>query len=133
KDEVKEAADAAADGTDASASGHEPHAAGPTDPKSLGFETTSELEALDSPIGHKKALEAIAFGAGMKGPGYNILVTGSDDADCLAAVRTKLDEVAAKADWPTDWVYVSSFDTTDHYRAIELPAGTAKSFSEKMA
>jgi predicted ATP-dependent protease len=137
EDAVKAAAGEAADGAEASVSASPPHAspshAGPTDPKSLGFETTAELDILDSPIGHKKALEAIAFGAGMKGPGYNILVTGSDEAECLAAVRAKLDEVAGKGEWPTDWAYVSSFDTSDHYRAIELPAGTAKTFAEKMA
>jgi len=120
---------------DASAPGSaeaEPARAG-TDPKSLGFETTAEIEASDAPIGQSKALEALAFGAGIKGPGYNILVTGRDGAETHAAVRAKLQDIAGKAEWPTDWIYVSSFDASGHYRAIELPAGTAKTFSERMA
>lgn len=134
KEAEAEAPQEAPEEADASAGSDPSHAgATVTDPKSLGFETTAELEALESPIGHKKALEALSFGAGMKGPRYNILVTGSDGSECRAAVRAKLDQVAGKAEWPSDWVYVSSFDTTGHYRAIELPGGTAKTFAEKMA
>ena len=101
------------------------------DPKTLGFETTADLEPGDGPVGQARALNALAFGAGMKGPGYNILVTGND-ALRLRRLRcapscNRLPEIAEK---PADWVYVSSFDPTGGFRALKLPAGTAKAFAE---
>ncbi len=49
------------------------------DPKSLGFETTAEIEPSEGSVGQARALEQLAFGAGMKGPGYNIRVIGGDE------------------------------------------------------
>ena len=109
------------------------NAAGVTDPASLGFKTTADLEPTHGPVGQAKAMEALAFGAGMKGPGYHMLVIGREGTGRRTAVRGKLQETAAKAERPADWVYVSSFDPTGGFRALKLPAGTAKPFAEKMA
>jgi hypothetical protein len=109
------------------------NAAGATDPASLGFKTTADLQPAHGPVGQAKAMEALAFGAGMKGPGYHMLVIGHEGTGRRTAVRGKLQETAAKAERPADWVYVSSFDPTGGFRALKLPAGTAKSFAEKMA
>jgi len=106
---------------------------GATDPTSLGFKTTADLTPNDSPIGQEKAMQSIAFGAGIKGPGYHILVTGQPGTGRRTATRAKLEEVAAKAERPSDWVYVSSFDPTGGFRALKLPPGTAKPFAEKMS
>ncbi len=102
------------------------------DPKSLGFETTAEVEPAMEPIGQAHALEQLAFGAGMKGAGYNILVTGGADSDYREAVRAKLKELARDAPRPADWIYVSYFDAGG-YRALQLFAGTATAFAEGMA
>lgn len=103
------------------------------DPKSLGFETTADLEPEGGLIGQTRALEALAFGAGMKGPGYNMLVVGPPGSGRHTAVRTKLEATASKTSAPPDWVYVSSFDSSGRYRALKFPSGTAKSFAEGMA
>ncbi|MEE8530736.1 MAG: ATP-binding protein, partial [Hyphomicrobium sp.] len=84
-------------------------------------------------IGQERALEALAFGAGMKGPGYNMLVVGPAGSGRHTAARTKLEATASKTGAPPDWVYVSSFDSTGRYRALKFPSGTAKSFAEGMA
>ena len=102
------------------------------DPKSLGFETTADLQLAEGPIGQTRALEALAFGAGMKGPGYHILISGRDGSGRHSGARDKLQEIAGKAERPADWVYVSSFDPTGGFRALKLPAGTGKPFAEKM-
>ena len=78
-------------------------------------------------------MEALAFGAGIRGPGYHMLVIGREGTGRRTAVRAKLQEFADKAERPADWVYVSSFDPTGGFRALKLPAGTAKPFAEKMA
>lgn len=103
------------------------------DPKSLGFETTAELQPAEGPVGQARALEALTFGAGMKGPGYHILVSGRDGSARYTPARDKLQEIAGRAERPADWVYVSSFDPAGGFRALKLPAGTGKPFAEKMA
>ncbi len=103
------------------------------DPKTLGFETTADIEPAGGAIGQTRALNALTFGAGMKGPGYNILVTGNNDSGYAATVRSELQSIARTAEKPSDWVYVSSFDAAGGFRALKLPAGTAKAFADGMA
>jgi predicted ATP-dependent protease len=107
--------------------------AGATDPASLGFKTTADLEPIDGPIGQEKALEAIDFAAGIKGAGYHMLVIGPTGSGRRTATRARLQEAAAKTERPADWVYVSSFDPTGGFRALKLPPGAAKPFAEKIA
>ncbi len=104
-----------------------------TDPNSLGFKTTADLTPAAGPIGQQKALEAIDFANGIKGAGYHLLVVGPTGSGRRTVTRAKLQEVAAKAERPPDWVYVSSFDPTGGFRSLKLPPGTAKPFAEKMA
>ncbi len=103
------------------------------DPKTLGFETTADIEPANSAIGQTRALNALAFGAGMKGSGYNILVSGSEGSGYAATVRSELQSIARTSEKPCDWVYVSSFDATGGFRALKLPAGTAKAFADGVA
>ena len=109
------------------------NAAGVTDAASLGFKTTADLEPAHGPVGQTKAMDALSFGAGIKGSGFHMLVIGREGTGRRTATRAKLQEAGAKAGRPADWVYVSSFDPTGGFRALKLPAGTAKPFAEKMA
>ena len=104
-----------------------------TDAGTLGFKTTADLKPLDGPIGQEKAMDAIAFGARIKGPGHHMLVVGPSGSGRRTATRGALQDVAAKADRPSDWVFVSSFDPTGGFRALKLPPGTAKPFAEMIA
>ena len=103
------------------------------DSTTLGFETTADIEPTGGLVGQARALNALTFGAGMKGPGYNILVTGTDGSGYAATVRSELQSIARSAEKPSDWVYVSSFGDAGGFRALKLPAGTAKAFSDGMA
>ena len=47
-----------------------------TDLAHLTFETTGELAQVDTLVGQDRALEAVRFGARMRGRGYNIFVVG---------------------------------------------------------
>ncbi|HKP00403.1 MAG TPA: hypothetical protein VJU02_02105, partial [Nitrospiraceae bacterium] len=42
----------------------------------LGFDDTSELEPLNEIIGQERAVEALEFGLHVKGPGFNLYVSG---------------------------------------------------------
>src|SRR5262245_31107192 len=87
------------------------------DPESLGFKTTADLNPASEPVGQTRALEALAFGAGMKGPGYNILVVGGQGSGSTEAARAKIKEVAAAKKRAPDWAYVRYFDDDGGFRA----------------
>lgn len=108
-------------------------AATSVDADSLGFKTTAELEPAEGPLGQARALEALAFGAGMRGPGYNILVVGGPGSGSEAAARAKVKEVAGAKKKPDEWVYLSYFDADGGFRALKLPAGSARKFTDAMA
>ncbi len=91
------------------------------DPKSLGFETTAEIEPAEGPVGQARALEQLTFGAGMKGPSYNIRVIGGDESACRATARGKLEELAREGVRPADWICVGYFDPAGGYRTLKLP------------
>jgi predicted ATP-dependent protease len=103
------------------------------DPETLGFKTTADLDPASEPVGQTRALEALAFGAGMKGPGYNILVVGRAGSGSEAAARAKIKEVAGAKKQPPDWAYVRYFDDDGGFRALKLPAGKAKGVVGAMA
>lgn len=107
--------------------------AGATVADSLGFNTTADLKPADGPLGQEKAIESIDFAAGIKGPGYHLLVVGPTGSGRRTVARARLQPAADKSARPSDWAYVSSFDPTGGFRALKLPSGTAKRFAEMMA
>ena len=46
------------------------------DPAQFQFKTTRELETIDGLVGQERALDALTFGAEMRGPGFNVFVLG---------------------------------------------------------
>ena len=142
QDKQKAKAEAAASGAEngksdgsspSEANGAEAELQFKVDPESLGFKTTADVELPQEPVGQAKALKSLAFGISMRGPSYNILVTEPEGTLCRQIVRASLEDAARKDDRPADWVYVDSFDVNGGYRALKLPAGTAKSFAEAIA
>ena len=99
-----------------------------TDPSSLQFTTTAELEPIDGLVGQERALEAIHFGTEVNKAGFNLFVIGSDGARMQAAVKAILAEEASAQPRPSDWVYVNNFADLDRPIAIELPCGRARGF-----
>lgn len=102
------------------------------DAEKLGFATTAEIEPASALIGQDRALEAIAFGAGMRSLDYNVFVVGPPAAGKSTAVRAYLEGLAAARSTPSDWVYVNNFETPGRPNAIPLPAGRARSFAKAM-
>jgi hypothetical protein len=122
KEPSKEAAKGAATGGGAPA----------VEADSLGFATTADLKAEKDPVGQARAVEALLFGAGIKGSGYNVLVVGRQDSGLIALTRSKISEIAAAKKRPPDWVYVRYFDEEGGYRALKLPGGSGKTFVAAM-
>jgi lon-related putative ATP-dependent protease len=102
------------------------------DPASLGFASTSELEALTGLIGQERALRAIEFGAGMNSHDFNIFVLGPPAAGKSTAVKAYLHRKQMEPAPVYDWVYVNNFEDANKPNAIRLPCGWANDLAKTM-
>ena len=98
----------------------------------LSFDTTADLQPIETPIGQERALGAIDFGARIDKPGFNLFVIGPTGARMQDAVKAVLGEEAQGRPAPPDWVYVNNFVDPDRPAALELPAGRARNFAASM-
>ncbi|MCK5348660.1 MAG: AAA family ATPase [Desulfobacula sp.] len=101
-------------------------------PGLFDFQDTSELDPLDSIIGQKRAVEAIDFGLNMKGPEYNIFVTGLEGTGKSTIIKKLLVEHAQKYETSEDLCLVNNFDDEYCPVVIGMPAGSAVYFSQSM-
>jgi lon-related putative ATP-dependent protease len=103
------------------------------DPASLPFTTTAELPVLDGMVGQARAVDATAFGIGMRRAGYNFFVAGSARTGKTSTMRRVLTRTATGEAIPPDYCYVYNF--ADPYRpvALELPAGRGPELATEMA
>ncbi len=90
------------------------------------FQTTDDLQTLDSVIGQDRAVRSINFGLAMSDPSYNIFVTGIRGTGRTTIVNDLLHKAALAREKPNDWFYVYNFDDPDEPRAFSLPSRKAK-------
>jgi len=102
------------------------------DPSTLPFETTADLEPLDEMAGQDRAAQAVRFAAGMVQGGYNLFALGPEGIGKHGFVRRYLETAAAEAPVPDDWCYVHNFAEPRRPRALRLPAGKGRPFSDAM-
>lgn len=97
-----------------------------TDPDTLGFGDTSELEALREGVGQDRAARAIRFGLAMAAQGYNLFVLGAPETDRRLLVDALAAEQAAGRDVPDDLLYLHDFETSVRPPAVRLRAGRGR-------
>lgn len=102
------------------------------DPNSLNFNNTSELEPLDGIIGQERAVKAMEFGLKIKTRGYNLYMSGLTGTGKTGYAQSFIKNIAKNAYIPDDWCYVYNFDKPNQPMALNLPAGTGKSFQKDM-
>ncbi|MGE4299517.1 MAG: Lon protease family protein [Desulfovibrionaceae bacterium] len=100
------------------------------DPDRLGFETTDDLDPLDGIIGQKRGEEALRFGMGMGGKGYNIVVTGAARSGRLYTVKKLLEELSGSDGVPEDVCYVNNFKEPEHPILLRFAAGQGGAFKK---
>ncbi len=93
------------------------------DPAQLSFRSTAEVSGLTDMIGQDRAKRALQFGMDVPGQGFNIFVLGMVGTGRSTMVRRLVEQKAATAPAPSDWVYVNNFANPKRPRAISLPAG----------
>ncbi|HUK41691.1 MAG TPA: ATP-binding protein, partial [Candidatus Acidoferrales bacterium] len=96
------------------------------------FASTEELKGTKDFVGQERALAALELGFGVSGNGYNIFVSGLTGAEKLETLRSWVEERAASAATPGDWVYVHNFARPDAPRAIYLQPGKGLRLSQMM-
>src|SRR5271165_5814865 len=94
-----------------------------TDPQRLPFDTTASLPDPKGPVGQDRAMRAIAFGAQISQPGYNIFVSGPQGTGKHSSVRRALERLAASQSAPPDWCYVHNFAAPHRPLALRFVAG----------
>lgn len=77
-------------------------------------------------------MEALHFGVGVDGPGYNLFVSGLNGSGRTSVVRAFLDTVAASMPAPDDWVYVHNFKQADRPEVLNLPPGRGRELAADM-
>jgi lon-related putative ATP-dependent protease len=103
------------------------------DPTQLGFEDTSELEPLTEIIGQERAVEALEFGLQIKGPGFNVYVSGPVGTGKGTLVRQMVKRLAQTEQAPCDWCYVNNFQDASRPLCLSFPAGQGCAFKREMA
>lgn len=75
----------------------------------LPFEATDRLTPLDEVVAQAPAVQAIAFGVGIRGAGFNLFVHGSPGTGKSAAIKRFLALEASMYPAPPDWCYMNNF------------------------
>lgn len=98
----------------------------------IPFDHTDSAPDHAEPVGQERAVEAVAFGIGMRGQGYNLFCMGPEGTGKASLVRRFLHEAAAEQPVPDDWCYVHNFAQPTKPRALHLPRGRARPLAKAM-
>ena len=102
-------------------------------PEVFKFETTKDLEPIQTGIGQDRGIKALEFGIQVDVKGYNLYIEGPSGVGKTMYTKNYLDKIAAKKKTPSDWCYIYNFDNPNEPIAVSLPAGQGKQFKEDMA
>jgi len=98
----------------------------------LDFDTTADVEPLDSVIGQPRAMASLDVGLGIDQQGYNIYVSGLTGTGKTQTIRRSLQDRLKDSEVPCDWVYVNNFDEPDRPISMCLPPGKGRQLKRDM-
>ena len=102
------------------------------DEKQFSFDTTEELEPLQTGIGQERGIKALEFGLQTDMKGYNIYLEGPSGVGKTMYTNDFLSNLARKKKIPPDWCYIYNFHNPNEPVAVSLPAGQGKEFKNSM-
>lgn len=92
--------------------------------ESLPFETSDEVDVVDTSIGQDRAINAIELGLAVSGLGYNIFVTGLSGSDRIDMIGRLLRRISrSQGEALSDICCVHNFRDPDSPKILVLPAG----------
>ena len=101
-------------------------------PNTFKFETTDELDGLDSIYGQDRGIKALEFVLSVDAKGYNIYLEGPSGVGKTMYTKKSVTKVASKKKVPDDWCYIYNFDTPNEPIAVSLSAGLGREFKSDM-
>ena len=101
-------------------------------PNTFKFETTDELDGLDSIYGQSRGIKALEFGLSVDSKGYNLYIEGPSGVGKTMYAKKYISNLASKKKTPDDWCYIYNFDIPNEPIAVSLPAGKGKEFKSDM-
>jgi ATP-dependent Lon protease len=102
------------------------------DPSVFPFETTEEIEGIDTVIGQAAAVEALRFGLECFAPGQHVFVRGLTGTGRMTLIRRLLEETVPACRLAPDRVYIHNFDDPVRPRLLTLPRGRGIPFARAM-
>ena len=96
------------------------------------FDTTADLEPIQSGIGQDRGIKALEFGLQVDVKGYNLYLEGPSGVGKTMYTKNYLEKIAPKKKTPSDWCYIYNFENPNEPIAVELTAGQGKEFQEAM-
>ncbi|MCI8444740.1 MAG: AAA family ATPase [Clostridia bacterium] len=101
-------------------------------PDIFQFETTEELESIQTGIGQDRGIKALEFGLQVDVKGYNLYLEGPSGVGKTMYTKNYLQKIATKKRVPSDWCYIYNFDNPNEPIAVKLPAGQGREFRDAM-
>ncbi len=98
----------------------------------IPWKTSADVGAAESIVGQDRAIQAIAFGLGMSGVGYNVFVTGLSGTGRLTTIKRFLEGRADGHPRPDDVCFVYNFLKPEEPRAVILKAGAGRRLRDGM-
>lgn len=101
-------------------------------PEQFEFNTTAELDPIDTGIGQDRGIKALEFGLNVDVRGYNLYLEGPSGVGKTMYTRNYLSTISKKKKVPQDWCYIYNFENPNEPIAVSLPAGGGKEFQDLM-
>ncbi len=89
----------------------------------LTFETTRDVEILESVIEQDRAQRSLEIGLAIHRHNFHVYVAGASGTGKRSQLKALLGSVAPKREVPSDWVYLHNFDDKAAPVALALPPG----------
>lgn len=102
------------------------------DVQALDFETTDEVEPVSGIVGQDDAVEALAFGLEIQGPGQNVFIRGLAGTGRMTLVRQLLEQNRPRRDGGPDRCFVHNFEDPSRPTLLSLERGSGPALREAM-
>ena len=96
------------------------------------FDTTAELEDINTGIGQERGIKALEFGLQVDVKGYNLYLEGPSGVGKTMYTKNYLNKISLKQKVPNDWCYIYNFENPNMPISVSLPAGQGKEFKDNM-
>ena len=101
-------------------------------PEVFTFESTENLEPINTGIGQDRGIKALEFGLNVNVKGYNLFLEGPSGVGKTKYTKNYLDKISKKKKTPLDWCYIYNFEKPNEPICVSFPAGQGKEFQKTM-